>query len=791
MDFIWTKKAFRDIKNNKLKVIPLILMLIFGTTLSLGLFTEEASGTQVLNVAWNQHHYHQALITVKSMPEEQLASYVTKTMQQTNITPQFEIRTFFQANIFSPQVNKSLNAYIYAINGTRSLAVDDLMYESGTTLYQSTMKNAAVIDKINAQTSGISSSKNLSISSIYGEFNVNVVNHVFSPEYLWVASFKSEFLPVFTGPIIWMKLSGLEQIANSTNVVNQLALYFTNPTKDQQNFLSAFVQIAGPDTVLSIQGRDPLLSIFTIFYSAIAVGMGAIFYGAAMIMTFIIISRFVEEEFPILGLYKAMGMKNKEIVGSTLYFALVLGLIGSIIGVLLGIILSIPIYSTFTGIIRAVPGAGLTIDPVIVLLYILIPIIITMTATLFASRKIFTIQPEEAIRPTTTMQIPGISKITSLYTKIRKTHFSPFRIYSLRYLSQHKSKTFGVFVGILLATSIISFSFIFLVAYNDSLGNKYQYDNWNLDIVFNSYINQSDVPTILNLSDFHEPVSFEPQIVASIRFSSDLTNTYTVTGLTPNTHFQYFENNKTVVDNQLLISKDLALAYNLHIGGQANITTTNGSIMILKISGILSTGDSREIYTDINTARYLAGLNNSTFINGVLIQTNDPTTLQTNNKDNPAIKSFISLDDLKAQLTQVNSIFTFVFYGFIGAGIIIGVIITVSIITVTIGERKNDFINFRSLGIRNREMFSIIFAELVYASIIAIVLGIIIGNEIMVFGTNWFASVGYLLAYSPDPVAILGSIISVVVIGLISVYISLRSLFKTNIAEATLARMLG
>ena len=112
MDFIWTKKAFRDIKNNKLKVIPLILMLIFGTTLSLGLFTEEASGTQVLNVAWNQHHYHQALITVKSIPEEQLASYVTKTMQQTNITPQFEIRTFYQANIFSPQVNKSLNAYI-------------------------------------------------------------------------------------------------------------------------------------------------------------------------------------------------------------------------------------------------------------------------------------------------------------------------------------------------------------------------------------------------------------------------------------------------------------------------------------------------------------------------------------------------------------------------------------------------------------------------------------------------------------------------------------------------------
>ncbi len=779
MDYIWVKKAFRDISHNKLKVVPLILLLIVGTTISIGWLDAVSSFDNSFNIAWNQHHYHQALITLKPMSEDELSHFIAKTITQTNITGvSYEQRAFFQTSF------KDININLYAVNGSRNLSVDSLIYDGGTTLYESKNPNAAVIDKVSAQTNNFTNVKQLNLPSQYGSINLNIVNQVYSPEYLWKASFKTNLLPVFTGVVIWMKLSNLLRIANTSNVINQLALYFNNPGRDQQNFLSAFIQIAGSSNVLSISGRDPLLSLIDPLYTGLTLFVDLIIYGASLIMTFIIISQFVEEEYPVLGLYKAIGMRNREIILPTLIFSLMIGILGSAIGIIIGILSSNSVYAAIAETIVTVPGAGLRFNFNAIGIYFFIPILVTLCATLFAVRKILSIDPQLVIRPTSEMAAPKKSRLTNIYIKIRQSKASPFRLYSFRYLSQKKSKVFGVFIGILLATTIIAFSFNFLITYNNSYNNKFVYDNWDSDVTFNSFINQSDVPSILGFHNFQGNVTYDTQVITSTRFSSDLTNSYAVIGINSGTHYQYFENNKTVSNGQLLITLDLALRYNLVLGSNIQIVSANNIILTFNVNGILRAGQSRSIFTTEQTARQIAGISNTSLINGVFLKTNQPKALATflQNSNNFYIENIINISTIKDQQAQSNQILAFVMYFIVFMGVALGLIITLTIITVTISERKNDFINFRSLGIRNHEFFSMIFVELIYSSFLGLLFGLLIGNEIMVLTNNYFSSYGFIMNYSPDIVSISLTIFSVIVTGAIATFISLRSVLKANIA---------
>lgn len=788
MDLLWVRKGFRDIRRNKLKVIPLIVLLIIGTSLSIAWLDSVSSFDNSFNIAWNQHHYHQALVTVKPMSEKELTNYIAETIAKTHITGvNYEERAFIQTSF------NNINLDVYAVNGTRDLSVDSLMYASGTPLYESNISNAAVIDQVSAQTNNFSTIQKMDIPTTYGSINVNIVNKAYSPEYLWKASFKTNLLPIFTGVVVWMKLSELLKISNTTNVINQLALYFTNPTKDQQNFLSAFISIAGSSNVLSISGRDPLLSLIGPLYTGLTLFVDLIIYGSSLIITFIVINRFVEEEYPVLGLYKAIGMKNREMITPVLIFSLIIGLIGSVIGVISGLASSGSVLSAISETVVTVPGAGLKFNDLAIFIYFLVPILVTLVATLLASKKILSIDPQLVIRPTSEMSIPKQSILTNIYIKIRKLKVSPFRLYSFRYLSQKKSRVFGVFIGILIATSIIAFSFNFLIAYNNSYSSKFTYDNWDSDITLNSFINQSEVPTTLGLNNFQGNVTYGTQVITSTRFSTDLTNAYPVTGINPNTQFQYFENNKTVSNGQLLVTIDLALHYNLHTGSNVKVISANNTDLTLTIGGILHEGQSRGIFTTEQTARQIAGISNTSLINGIFLNSDQPTTLSNylQNSKNSHIENIVNLTEIKDQQAQSNQILDFVLYFLVFMGILFGIIITLIIITVTISERKNDFINFRSLGIRNREFFSIIFFELAYSSVLGLVLGLIAGNEIMAITGEYFSSIGFAIGYSPDILAISLTILSVIVTGAIATYISLRSVLKANIAESTLARMLG
>ena len=125
------------------------------------------------------------------------------------------------------------------------------------------------------------------------------------------------------------------------------------------------------------------------------------------------------------------------------------------------------------------------------------------------------------------------------------------------------------------------------------------------------------------------------------------------------------------------------------------------------------------------------------------------------------------------------------------AGLIVGVAIAVSVVSISISERKYDFVNFRALGVSNREIFGTVLLELVIASIGGILIGFITGSLLVNFIFGWAAEFGVVFVMEITPFSIVLSVLNVFLGIIFATYLSLRSLFRTSISEETVSRIIG
>ena len=125
------------------------------------------------------------------------------------------------------------------------------------------------------------------------------------------------------------------------------------------------------------------------------------------------------------------------------------------------------------------------------------------------------------------------------------------------------------------------------------------------------------------------------------------------------------------------------------------------------------------------------------------------------------------------------------------AGLIVGVAIAVTVVSISISERKHDFVNFRALGVSNQEIFRTVLLELVITSILGIFIGFFTGTAMGNFIFAWAAEFGVVLIMEINPMSTGLSILNILLAITLAVYLSLRALFRTSISEETVSRIIG
>ncbi|MFX0066667.1 MAG: hypothetical protein ACFFC7_31390, partial [Candidatus Hermodarchaeota archaeon] len=136
-------KGWRDLKRNKIRSIPIIIVIILGGMV-VGMYADfYIAWAEVERTSWLDHRYHHLLLTVNPMTEANLTKLVNQAKENTGLDPYFEIRTFIEADVVElDNLNSpSVMTHLFAVNSSRELEVNKFYYHAGTSLSGSTTLN--------------------------------------------------------------------------------------------------------------------------------------------------------------------------------------------------------------------------------------------------------------------------------------------------------------------------------------------------------------------------------------------------------------------------------------------------------------------------------------------------------------------------------------------------------------------------------------------------------------------------------------------------------------------------
>jgi len=369
---------------------------------------------------------------------------------------------------------------------------------------------------------------------------------------------------------------------------------------------------------------------------------------------------------------------------------------------------------------------------------------------------------------------------------------SPLTKFSIRSVFQEKRKALFIIFGIILAMSISFFGSTTGTSFTTGIDKQFQfYEAWDMQITLNNYQNSSQIATMLeNLTWKH----YEPFVLVPIRLKLDMTQNYVITGLNESTISRNFDTGGVPGYQKVVITKDLAIKFSLKKGDLLAVIDLQGNNRALEVENILNEFTGGGLYTSIDTARWLAGITETNYANGIYIHTEqleDSDQIEKALGENPNVQDVIIKSELAKSVREAMMVGYAFMLAAMSAGLIVGVAIAVSVVSISISERKYDFVNFRALGVSNREIFGTVLLELVIASVSGILIGFITGGALAILIFEWAAEFGVVFVIQITPFSIGLSVLNVFLGVILAAYLSLRSLFRTSISEETVSRIIG
>ncbi|UYQ78159.1 FtsX-like permease family protein [Glutamicibacter sp. JL.03c] len=173
-------------------------------------------------------------------------------------------------------------------------------------------------------------------------------------------------------------------------VRQQLQDYFADQKKKDVSVVTADQKVI--DEVAQMTGGTDQLSVILVIFALIAL----VVTGLVVVNTFsVVIAQRTRE----LALLRTLGAKRKQIRSSVLIEALVIGIVASVIGVLLAIVLMAGLIQLLHALVPAMSYATLAMTPVGLAIPIVVGILMTVVAASLPARRAMKLAPLAALRP--------------------------------------------------------------------------------------------------------------------------------------------------------------------------------------------------------------------------------------------------------------------------------------------------------------------------------------------------------------------------------------------------------
>lgn len=353
----------------------------------------------------------------------------------------------------------------------------------------------AVVDPHFAPANNLNWGDQLSVIVDGKQRYVTVVGTATSPEFVYPMKDAADILPdPLKFGIFMMEQRQAQQLVNMPGQINQVLIEFT-PGTDQEQVVESVKEILKPYGLLGSYPRKNQLSHAVLQAKldgirSIALVLPVMFLLLAAVIQFIILRRMVKSQRTQIGVMKAVGYNNTQILLHYTVYALAVSTLGAILGILLGLLMAGGISNLYAKYFN-LPNVLNTFNFSTIVYALILSLGIGAVAGLAGSRGVLRIQPAEAMRPESP-QSNGKSLLERWHFLWR--NLSPGWKMTFRNIGRNRGRFAAALIGVIFAVGLLIIAFF----YNDAVDyimqkSFYQGEKYDLIVRFKTIIPEKEL----------------------------------------------------------------------------------------------------------------------------------------------------------------------------------------------------------------------------------------------------------------------------------------------------------
>lgn len=491
----------------------------------------------------------------------------------------------------------------------------------------------------------------------------------------------------------------------------------------------------------NLSGHKSFISSMSSIYSMSMI-FPLIFLFTAMVASFVIMLKNVEDERNSIGLFKSFGYSPIDVTGKYLAYSTAAWLLGSILGVIMGIfIFPSAIYSIY-GSIYNIPDINIAFNLRYIIRGMAASLITTTAATCVAVFKELRNYPAVLMRPKAISynRRSLIEMIPNLWTRM-----SYGMVLLIRTVSRSRKRVVVGTMAIACCAALILSAFGLLNSASDVKRSQYGKDGvfcYDMQMVLNAAQEKEDSVILSKVQNNKNIVS--GMLVCNIAYDASATSSrwngfdsarILVPSETDNmkayVNLDVIHGSGKLDNGKAVISEKMASDLKLTVGDTIYFTDTDSDVFSAEIGGVVKNYIDHYVYMSPET--YEKTFNSSPEYKYIVCKIKDYLT---ENEIGELSSDFLKTDEVTGVITSdeladsvdisINQVLALVIL-FVASACILAAIVMYTIANVNISERTHEIANIKVIGFSNGEVLLYVIRENIVSTIVGAIIGLIGG----------------------------------------------------------------
>ncbi len=493
-----------------------------------------------------------------------------------------------------------------------------------------------------------------------------------------------------------------------------------------------------PSAKWYIQSRDSLSGYSNIRSDAASIQsignfIPLIFFLVAILISLTAITRMVEEDRGLIGTYKALGFKTREIRRKYLVYAAVASALGGVVGDFCGFVVLPKILFAFFDAMYDIPKYDVHFEPASGIIGILMFMVGILLAVLYAVHSDMTHMPATLMRPS----VPkGGTRIFLEHIPVFWKRLSFLNKVTARNLFRYKKRLFMTVIGIMGCTGILVCGFGIKNTVADLQPSQYdnvvRYDILAVATDNDKMLSYMDDPE--NIESYLE-LEVNSMTIRTQTGENEVVQVLVVPDDAPITEFVKLAdadgNETTLATDGIMITPSIEEVLGVEVGDTVFLQDLSFNEAEFPVALVTENYLGDVIY--VSESCYEAAFGRDFTANGVLIRLTDacregdPIAYSDALGAREGVLSTVSTQSLNEEFAQGVTLMNVVVYVIIVLAAALAFVVLFTLATTNISERERELATIKVLGFFDAEVHSYVNKETVILSSIGIALGLPVG----------------------------------------------------------------